>query len=62
MFCADFCERNAETGEYVETTTGRIVGDIEAVIRECCRDGDVEVFRDELIAALAASVEQEDAA
>ena len=59
VFTADFCERDEDSGEYIEISTGRIIGDLEAVVRECCRDGDVEAFRDDLIAALAASVETE---
>jgi len=40
-FTTDFVWQN-EQSIYVEIGTGRVVGDLEAVIRECVRDGDVE--------------------
>lgn len=40
-FTTDFVGQN-EQGAYVEKGTGRVVGGLEAVIRVCVRDGDVE--------------------
>jgi hypothetical protein len=44
----DFVERSDDDGLYYEIGTGRLVGDLAAVIRECCRDGDVEDEMDDL--------------
>ena len=51
-FTEDFCEYDEDAGIYREHNTGRIIGDLEAVIRECVRDGDVEAFLDHMLEAL----------
>jgi len=51
-FTENFVHRE-ESGEYVVSNEyhddlGRVVGDLDDVIKECCRDGDVEGFIDDL--------------
>lgn len=58
----DFCETRTENGEYVvdgryREDKGRVVGSIEDVISECCKDGDMTEEYDGLIDALERSYE-----
>lgn len=49
---AGFCEYAEGRAAYVETRTGRVIGDLADVVRECCQDGDVEAEYEDLITRL----------
>lgn len=46
-FTNDFAQYDKEIDTYIEINTGRKIGDIEDVIRECIKDGDMTVFYDD---------------
>lgn len=52
-FREGFVEWNDDEGAFVVTEgnddAGRVVGQLSDVITECCRDGDVEAFYDDLV-------------
>lgn len=52
FFTEGFVSYDEELGAYTELKTGRVVGDLSDVIRECCREGDVERFMEDLVSAL----------
>ena len=58
VFTDGFVEWDDENGAYVVVSGPRIVGGIADVIRECCRDGDVTDFYDDLVAALEGNARQ----
>lgn len=65
VFEEGFVEWDGEKGAYVVTgehrdDKGRVVGGLEDVIAECCRDGDMTEFMGDLIAALERSASEED--
>jgi hypothetical protein len=66
-FTRDFCDEDVpggygpgrnERGDYVENGSGRVIGDLADVIRECCQDGDMSEYMDDLIAALERSARE----
>lgn len=65
-FTEGFCSQDQEQlGAYVvddplRQDRGRVVGNFEAVVRECCDDGDVSVLLDELIENLQESIRLSD--
>ena len=55
-FAQGFCDdERTDDGEYVENETGRVIGSLADVIRECCRDGDMTEYMDALVTALEQS-------
>jgi hypothetical protein len=46
-FTENFAKWNEEKETYVEIKTGREIGDLDDVIRECIKDGDMSVFIDD---------------
>ena len=65
VFTDEFVEWDEGLGAFVVTgehrdDKGRAVGGLEDVIAECCRDGDVTEFMDDLISALERSASEED--
>ena len=48
FFTEDFVLWNDEEGYYEELVTGRKVGDLEDVIRECIKEGDMERYIEEI--------------
>jgi hypothetical protein len=46
-FTTDFAHWDETVGAYIEDGTGRIIGDFEAVIRECCRDRTITGYMDD---------------
>lgn len=58
VFADGFVDFDEDAGVYATIVARedsgriRVVGDLAAVIMECCRDGDVSRFYDDLIAAL----------
>lgn len=55
-FTEGFVDRD-DSGTYCERNTGRPVGDLAAVIRECVRDGDVEDLLKDMLDALTKALE-----
>lgn len=47
-----WCEYAEGRAAYIETETGRVVGDLADVVRECCRVGDVSTESEDLITRL----------
>ena len=61
LFEEGFVEWSDEKGVFVVTDdhsdAGRVVGQFADVIRECCRDGDVTPYMEDLVEALEESAE-----
>jgi len=55
-FTEDFAAID-DNGEYIEISSGRKIGELDAVIKECCQDGDMIGHTEDLIDALVESVE-----
>jgi hypothetical protein len=60
----DFAAWDDDQGAYVVTGRhrddgGRVIGELEDVVRECCQDGDVESEREELVDTLTEDAEED---